>query len=398
MNYLSISEKSCRVLCAVTLFCFLTTGCRSMQTSIPVPVQSPASVTPLSVSLNLWQSAMAENKSKTNIWLSPISVSMAMQSVYDGAVGQTKDELSNIVCDYHPESNDQLKIADALFVDPKLSLIADYEQRMRDKGAEIYQQVITGKDINQWASNHTNGKVNDIMPDPLKTPLDVVIANAIYFDADWIEPFRVSATREDTFYVTPKHPIQVPMMRQTKSLSYMENDEMQAVTLYYSRKSNQQNNVRYAMTIILPKPQVNIEKLMAGMTTEKLDQWLDESYYFRRLVSLHLPKTTIQYNRILNQDLKNMGIRCAFSPSQADFSAMCRKQLFIDMVKQSSYLRMDEKGTEAAAVTVVGMKTTSARPSEDPVEMYVERPYLLVLRDMTNDVPLFVGTVYNPVQ
>ena len=345
MNCLSISEKSCRVLCAVTLFCFLATGCRSMQTPTSVREQAQSAVTPLSLSLNLWQSTMADNKNKTNIWLSPISVGMAMQSVYDGAVGDTKDELAVVVCDYRPVSTDQLKMADALFVDPRMSLLNSYEQQMRDKGAEIYQQVITGKAVNQWAGNHTNGKINYILEDPLKAPLNVVIANAIYFYADWAEPFNKSATREDTFYLTPKCTKQVPMMRRTDYMNYAENDEMQAVTLYYARSSSQQNKVRYAMTIILPKPRVFIEKLMAGMSSDKLESWLDESFYSDRRVQLHLPKTTVSYDRVLNQDLKNMGVRCAFSPSKADFTAMCKDPMVIDMVKQSSFLRMDEKGS-----------------------------------------------------
>ena len=397
------TEKSFVILTAA-LFCFFSVSCRStkrsaqaaqqekqvsgtMDNSVLTPTLSIAEQT-----VSLWQLL---DDGQRNVWFSPLSLSLAMRTVADGAKGETREQLRRVITDSRIAASEQMKTADALFVEPSLPLEADYVKRCEARGAELYRQPLTAKNINQWASDHTNGKISHIFDDPMPSRLKMVIANAVWFYADWDDPFNERATREEVFHLSPRTgenepQTHVQMMRKTDHFSYSETDDAQVITLPYKQESD---SCSFAMTVVLPREGLSASDLLKSLTAERFSQWLTGGGYER--VILRMPKVRLAYSRTLTDDLKAMGVTRAFQPD-ADFSGMSSVPLCIDMVKQCTYLDMNEQGTEAAAVTAVAMKLGSAPHQEKPKEMTVNRPYLLILHDRISKTPVFAGIVHNP--
>jgi serpin B len=148
------------------------------------------------------------------------------------------------------------------------------------------------------------------------------------------------------------------------------------------------------MTIILPKSSQSIDALIAGLDVPTWNNWL--STLSPDSVTLTLPKFKAEYEDSLNGVLKQLGMGIAFT-AQADFTKMYRPGgLFIGFVKHKTFLQVDEEGTEAAAVTVVGMERTSAGPQRQLRYMYVDRPFLCVIREHQSDAILFIGKITHP--
>ena len=227
--------------------------------------------------------------------------------------------------------------------------------------------------------------------------IKMVIANAVYFYAQWADPFNERGTREDTFYLSSRAKegepyVMAPLMRKSDHFSYARTDDAQIITLPYEEDDK---GHLFGMTIVLPREGLSASDLLAHLTAEQLNHWFDKQYYER--VILRVPKIKMSYNRSLTDDLKAMGVTLPFTPA-ADFSGMSNTPLCIDMVKQSAFLDMNERGTEAAAVTVAAMKLGAAPHQEPPVNMTVNRPYLLILHDRKNHIPVFVGIIHTPKQ
>jgi serpin B len=172
---------------------------------------------------------------------------------------------------------------------------------------------------------------------------------------------------------------------------YQENDDFQAVELPYGE------NGRYVMRVYLPNEGKEIDKFVSDMTREKMDKWkegfsLMEGY-------LELPKFKIEYSSSLEDVLKNLGIRKAFDTGSANFKGIIDKNVYFSKVVHKTYIDVSEKGTEAAAVTTIGMSLT-AMPTEpeETFEMIVDRPFFFTINDTKNDEILFMGTILNPTE
>ena len=238
--------------------------------------------------------------------------------------------------------------------------------------------------INDWCAENTNGKIDEII-DRLDPSAVMVLVNALYFNAPWEDEFSPSLTKEADFHGVTKNS-KVQMMSRSARMNYAEYYGCQMVELPYA-------GGRYSMIVILPP---------AGMDADAMMQYIGESIYdmamgmFQpRQVRFKMPKAKIETSLILNQALKNMGVRSAFTPA-ADFKGIAAMgPLVLDQVKQKCYIDISEKGTEAAAVTSAQIRLTSARPEAEPVEMTVDRPYLFIITDKTNDNILFAGKIVN---
>lgn len=416
---LKSAKKSYRVISTVALFCLLFASCRTHKTTTVLPSESAENATGTSpivtnpivsdtmdntslhptlsmeeMTVALWQQL---DDKKNNVWFSPLGLGLAMRTVAYGAKGDTQEQLRRIITDRRIESSNQIQIADALFVNPSIPLDANYIARCQAIGAEINQLPISAKVINLWANNHTNGKISHVFNDPMPAELKLVIANAVYFYAQWYEPFNEHATREDTFYLSSRARANepttlVPMMRKADRFYYKQTDDAQIIELPY-QKDNKGN--AFAMTLVLPREGLTASELLKKLTAEQLDKWLSLGY--KEKVILRMPKLQIQYNRVLTDDLRKMGVTKPFT-SKADFSGMSTMPLAINIVKQITYLDMNEKGTEAAAVTVAAMRLGSKPVQDDPIEMTVNRPFLMILHERNTHTPVFVGIIHNPKQ
>jgi len=236
--------------------------------------------------------------------------------------------------------------------------------------------------VNGWASAKTNGRIPKVL-DQVK-PSDVMyLLNAIYFKGSWRDKFDPAKTIDAPFHPSTGADQSAKLMSREATMAYAETNAYQAVDLAYGDSA-------FTMTVLLPKAGTTVEQLAASLTP---DSWQALTSSFRaRQVNLWLPKVTFSWKRGLVEDMKALGMRAAFDPLGADFTRMSTegKNLYISLLQQNTFVAIDEEGTEAAAVTIVGITFTSAPVA---VEMRVDRPYIFAIRERLSGTILFMGKI-----
>lgn len=355
--------------------------------------EKPAEGSQTGFALSFFKNVDKTSKPGENIVVSPYSAGVALSMVAEGAEGQTRVEFDNALngCLFKAEdlgSNDTVvvKSANSIWVTDDFSLRNRYVSLLeKDFDAFIttlnFSDPATVKAINNWCAENTNGKISEII-DKINPGTVMMLINALYFNAPWEEAFLERNTREGVFHGYAGD-VQVPMMAKTERLNYAEYQGCQMVELPYQ-------GGRYSMYVVLPA---------AGMGVDQMIPYINETLYDQAMgmmtpvkVKLTMPKFKLETSLVLNKSLQEMGIRTAFT-SAADFKGIAEMgSLTLDQVKQKCYIEVSEKGTEAAAVTSVGVRLTSARP-ETIVTMNVDRPYLFFISDRTDGNILFAGKV-----
>lgn len=358
--------------------------------------EAPSQGSKTGFALSFFKNVNAIVEKGENVVVSPYSAGVALSMLAEGAEGETRTEFDNALngCIFKAEdlgNNDTItvKSSNSVWIDNDFSIRNSYMNLLeKDFDAFIdalsFADPATVKAINDWCAENTNGKIDEII-DRLDPSAVMVLVNALYFNAPWEDEFSPSLTKEADFHGVTKNS-KVQMMSRSARINYAEYYGCQMVELPYA-------GGRYSMIVILPP---------AGMDADAMMQYVGESIYdmamgmFQpRQVRLKMPKAKIETSLILNQALKNMGVRSAFTPA-ADFKGIAAMgPLVLDQVKQKCYIDISEKGTEAAAVTSAQIRLTSARPEAEPVEMTVDRPYLFIITDKTNDNILFAGKIVN---
>lgn len=355
--------------------------------------EKPAEGSQTGFALSFFKNVDKTSKPGENIVVSPYSAGVALSMVAEGAEGQTRVEFDNALngCLFKAEelgSNDTVvvKSANSVWVTDDFSLRNRYVSLLeKDFDAFIttlnFSDPATVKAINNWCAENTYGKISEII-DRINPGTVMMLINALYFNAPWEEAFLERNTREGVFHGYAGD-VQVPMMAKTERLNYAEYQGCQMVELPYQ-------GGRYSMYVVLPA---------AGMGVDQMIPYINETLYNQAMgmmtpvkVKLTMPKFKLETSLVLNKSLQEMGIRTAFT-SAADFKGIAEMgSLTLDQVKQKCYIEVTEKGTEAAAVTSVGVRLTSARP-ETMVTMNVDRPYIFFISDRTNGNILFAGKV-----
>ena len=287
-----------------------------------------------------------------------------------------------------------LNVADALygqagqsFDQPFLETLArDYGAGLRTADFERATEAARAE-INAWVSDQTAGKIPNLLgPGDIDPSTRLMLVNAVYLKARWLQPFTKAATFPAVFHA-PSGPVKVPTMHQTGSFGYRQGAGYQALELPY-------RGGRLAFDILLPSPG-GLQALLARLAGEgplALMAGLE-----RQRVQLALPKVELDTRFQLADALKALGMRLAFEPGRADLSGIAGKpgDLNINSVVHEAYLNVDEAGTEAAAATGVGI-VASAMPAQPPVEFIVDRPFAFTLRDLRTGAVLFTGVVSRP--
>lgn len=225
--------------------------------------------------------------------------------------------------------------------------------------------------------------VDPLLADNLEPNLLLMLANAMALDAKWRVPFDEDATQAGTFDA-PHGAVDVEYMRATRQMPYLQGETFQAVYLPYAQES-------LGMVVILPEAgrMYDTLDLLAANGLDLLDDMQNET------VALALPKLKMSASMDLTDALQSLGLEKPFS-AEADFSGMAEEGgLFISSVRQSAYLEVNEQGTRAAAATVVAM-AGSALETEPPVDMTVNRPYILLVYDAETNSILFAAVVSDP--
>jgi len=348
-----------------------------------------------------------------NVFISPLSISMALGMTYNGANGSTQEamqktlELSGLTLQEINESYESL-IESLTNLDPKVKFqIANsiwyreafpVEDEFIDINKTYFDAQVSGLDfsapsapniINGWVNDKTNGKISKIVDDVINPLTVMFLINAIYFKGTWGFEFDESQTQDDIFTLSDGSKKPCKMMRQEREFQYFETDDFQAIDLPYG-------NGNFRMTILLPSKEKDVDSLVTLLNQENWNQWVNS--FSKQKLTLQLPKFTLKYEIKLNDVLKALGMEIAFSSSQADFTKMYKEEevglnLYISNVKHKTYVKVNEEGTEAAAVTSVEM-TLEAAPLNP--SMRVDRPFIFAIRENHSGTILFVGRIAEP--
>jgi serine protease inhibitor len=354
---------------------------------------------------------VAPLKPDANVFLSPFSVSSALQMVENGAVGQTKTEMQQVLHTTNLPSaalNESFKELNQGFVSRKdvtLNLANGiwFKQGFHLKpdfvaqNKNFFKAELAGVDfdnpesaqtINDWAGKQTQGRIKDVVHYPFDPLTRVILANAIYFKGKWITPFDKSQTKSRDFHLSSGKVKPTPMMVQSREFGYQETPDFQAVRLFYEG--------RFQMEVFLLAKKSSPQKLIESFKAPGNWQNKVEPGFNGRQGTLVLPKFKMEYAVRLNEPMETMGMKRAFSII-AEFSAMADEPLFISEVKQKSFVDVNEEGTEATAVTTIeNVATGIEMEPPKPFEMIVDRPFLFVISDNATDSILFIGVVNDP--
>ena len=353
----------------------------------------PSEGSEIGFALSFFQKANATIDYNENLLVSPYSAGVALSMVMEGAAGQTRVEFDDALngCIFKAEdlgSNDSIvvKSANSVWVGDNFSIRNKYVNLLeKDYDAFITTQNFldpaTVQAINNWCSENTEGKINKIV-DRLTSNDVMVLINALYFNAPWQKAFDAEQTRKETFHGL-KGDVQVDMMSKRGKFRYAQYQGCQMVELPYAGD-------RYSMYVVLPPEDIDVNSMIPYISESAFDTAM--GMLDSREVIFAMPKFKLETSLILNEALQDMGIETAFSGA-ADFGGITAMgNLAISQVKQKCYIDVTEEGTEAAAVTSVQVRLTSA--DRNPVaRMTVDRPYIFFIQDSQSGNILFAGKV-----
>jgi serine protease inhibitor len=355
--------------------------------------------------LKLFREVVAQEGNK-NVFISPLSVSMALGMTYNGANGSTQEAMQNALelqgMSLEDVNKSYRSVIDLLRgLDPKVTFqIAnsiwyrqgfEVESTFVDLNRTYFDATVRDLDfanpaavgtINGWVNDKTNGKIEKIL-EAIPDEAVMYLIDAIYFKGTWKLRFDAAKTSAQPFYLPDGSTKNCQMMKMFgDQVATLGTDDFSAVDLKYG-------NGDYSMAIFLPNGNIPIDSVETEFTDNNWQTWLGE---FRpRELTLNLPKFEIEYDRTLNDDLKSLGMAIAFTDS-ADFTGINRNgNLLISEVKHKTYVRVDEEGTEAAAVTIVGIVGTSM-----PSELTFDRPFIFVIHENHSGTILFMGKIVDP--
>lgn len=347
-----------------------------------------------------------------NTFISPTSLFMALSMLYNGADGMTKEEIAEVLeieglavealnganasllSMLQKESNHiQLDVANSIWINEKFHFQEAFAQNNENYFQAAIEEIELSDDsvdmINNWVKNATHGKIKDIVEAPLNPDLVAFLINAIYFKGDWLYEFNEEETEDADFSLTDGTTKKVPLMALREELAYMENDAFQAVKLPYG--DGEMN-----MQVFLPKEDSDLAAFQKTITAENWLAW-QESFETRE-GTVYLPKFQLDYEIELNDVLLELGMTSAFDKT-ANLSKMIQEPnpILVSEVRQKTFLEVNEKGTEAAAATVIEVVEESASITEElPFHMEVNRPFFIMITDEETGMILFMGTIENP--
>jgi serine protease inhibitor len=344
-----------------------------------------------------------------NIFLSPASISMALGMVHAGAEGETAAEMAGAL--RYPQAGAhegmavllkglpiekegrRLSIANALWVQQGLALKPAFLERVRlhygggtrpvDFVGAPAEAIAT---VNRWAEEQTAGRIKGILQrENINDRTRLVLTNAVYFKADWVLPFQAAQTRPRPFKLTGGGSVPVPMMRQRVKLKLLETPAFEAVEMPYKGEE-------LSMLLFLPKETSGLKQFEQGLEGQALRGWIERLRAGERAdLELVLPKIELETRASLVPQLQALGMRRAFT-QMAQLGGISDGRLYLSDVLHQTWLRIDEKGTEAAAVTAGLAEIVSM-----PRQFHADRPFFFAIRDNRSGTLLFLGRIERPV-
>ncbi|PIQ23526.1 hypothetical protein COW64_24130, partial [bacterium (Candidatus Blackallbacteria) CG18_big_fil_WC_8_21_14_2_50_49_26] len=373
-------------------------------------------------------SALSEEQAEKNLFVSPLSVSLALQMTLNGTMGETKTEIAKALGIENlkpeevnrgasqlmrklvkPAEDIQLEVANGMFINDRFEILPEF---IKTNQEHFFSEVRnlhfangpTQAEINTWVNQQTHQKIPELLepvdPDPDWEELTVMyLINALYFKADWSRKFEEFETQNRNFTLSNGDLTQVPMMRQFGSFHYLApgdstlKNDFQAIELPYGQTG------KVSMYLFLPSYGSSLTQLRKDLNQMDLETLFQS--FGTEVGSLTLPKFKQDWESSLINSLKTLGIHQAFDQGFADLFALAKPRFpgddfYISEVFQKSQIEVNEKGTTASAATYVEVSNLPSSEPQRALEMICNRPFLYLIRDNQTSQILFVGQVYDP--
>lgn len=355
---------------------------------------------------------VAKDDKTSNLFFSPFSISTAFSMVYEGAGGNTAVQIReafgfdsddrtrwNNISDEMRRLNHEngfyaLEVANGIWLSELYETKPEYVNTVTTHYNGTAQNVDFASNdgvekINQWVREKTRDKIQDMLEPGSTDDLTLLaLTNSIYFNGKWAEQFDPKRTTEESFWIDNEKSVKVQMMKiPTEFFNYAETDNIQILEMPYLGHD-------ISMFVILPKDKKGLESLEMYLSSDKLDEFKNRME--RQPVTVHIPKFEFETSYDLVPLLKKLGIHDVFDESNADLSGMTDNDTaFLSQAKHKAFVDVNEKGTEAAAVTIAIGELQSGPP--DPrYEFIADHPFVFVIQENETDEILFIGRVVNP--
>lgn len=387
-------------------------------------VEDPASPTLQPIELNANEKEMAARQGdfasalslevyrqlgeKTDNWLvSPFSLQCALGMLSNGADGETHDEILHALglSQYSQEevnayfkklieglhtvnSAITVKTANSVWGNAEVPLKDDFQKM----NIENYSAMVSQLDfsdpsavdqINAWCNQTTEGLIPSILEEVNPTAT-VYLLNSLYFKARWESEFAPEKTQEGDFNTSSGKVVKAHFMQTQRMAAYVENEWFTSTSLSYQNDS-------YAMRLILPQPEISIDQVLQALSESDENLWKNT---ILADINLKMPRFALENKLDLVSTLQALGMKKAFT-NGADFSSMSDIATYISLVQQATRLKVDEEGSEGAAVTVIEGDLMSPLP-EEKVNFFLDRPFLFQIIEPTTGTVLFMGQVGSP--
>lgn len=345
---------------------------------------------------------------KTDNWLvSPFSLQCALGMLSNGANGETRDEILHTLglSQYSQEevnayfrklieglhtvnSAITVKTANSVWGNAGVPLKEDFQKM----NIENYSAMVSQLDfsdpsavdqINAWCNQTTEGLIPSIL-DEVNPTATVYLLNSLYFKARWESEFSPEKTQEGNFTTSSGKVIKAHFMQAKRMAAYVKNEWFTSTSLSYLNDS-------YVMRLILPQPEISIDQVLQALSESDENLWKNT---ILAEINLKMPRFTLENKMDLTPTLQALGMKKAFSGG-ADFSSMSDIATYISLVQQATRLKVDEEGSEGAAVTVIEGDLMSPLP-EEKVDFFLDRPFLFQILEPATGTVLFMGQVGSP--
>jgi len=350
---------------------------------------------------------------------SPYSIYSTLAMVYQGARGKTSKEIQETLAitlskkqlplvfsklNDHLSSDDENSVkflsVNGLWLGKKTYVLSDFTHVIEDDYKARLQNVDfanpseTTTIINDWIKNQTQGKIPSLLQSGDINPMtQMVLTNATYFKGSWVSPFDTKNTHSGPFHSDATHLLTVDMMEQTGYFPYFENDQAQMLALPFKQKDP--SSPHLACLLILPKKDTALSTIESDLTTASLHQYL-ANLAVSTFVHIKCPKFTLCYRLPLNQILQQMGMSSAFT-DRADFSGINgMHDLMLSSVIHAAFFDFNESGVTAAAATSASIGLKSFLDKNPPIDFIADHPFLFMIVDLNNGLPLFLGKLQYP--
>jgi len=405
------------VLVAGLLIACLLTGCARAKKSdyafqpsdvTSVPMGDPFVQDINRLGINALKLVNQDEAGGGNLILSPISLATALSVLSNGAAGATLEQINGIVNSRglsQNEHNNRYRDLISSFYNRKDMVILPANSLWIKRNYPFKESFVklaktwydadvfslkanspsSVKEINRWVSDKTRGLITDPISDI--DPLTVVLlVNTLYFKGAWVNEFSERLTQKEAFTLSSGETVMVDMMNDQFRVPYYDAGDFKAVKLYY----------KGGASMLFLRPEGNVDELVEALTADKLLEISSKLSACR--TNLKIPRLDFSYKDEMSRYLKALGMVEAFT-EEADFRQIVDlEQVHVDSVLHECRIKLDEEGTEAAAVTAIAVTATSAMPEpEQIVDFYLDKPFVFAIVDERTGAVLFLGKVENPL-